>query len=69
MSRIQKEEEFPKIYGKRAIAGRFRDRGGKTAVKAPLLAEQISLDPIGQGIEAEVGDSKHPAGRLQHVAG
>jgi len=42
---------------------------GKTAVKASLLAEQIGLDPIGQGVEAEVGDPEHTAGRLQNVAG
>jgi len=39
-------------------------KGGKTAVKAPLLAEQIGLDPIGQGVEAEVRDPEHPPGRL-----
>jgi len=26
--------------------------GGKTSVKAALLAEEIRLDPIGQGIES-----------------
>jgi IS5 family transposase len=42
------------------LAG-FRIAGGKTAGKAPLLAEQIRLDPIGQGVEAEVGDPEHAA--------
>ena len=43
--------------------------GRETAVKAPLLAEKMSLDPVGQGIEAEVGDPEQPPGRLEHMAG
>jgi hypothetical protein len=43
--------------------------GGKTAVKAPLLAEKVSPDPIGQGIEAKVEDPEQPPGRLEHMAG
>jgi len=28
----------------------------------------VRLDPIGKGIEAEVWDAKHAAGRFQHVS-
>ena len=60
----------PKILGREepSLAG-IRIAVGKTAVKAALLAEEIGLDPIGQGIEAEVRDPEHTAGRLQQVAG
>ena len=43
--------------------------GRKTAVKAALLAEKMSLDPVGQGIEAEVGDPEQPTGSLEHMVG
>ena len=33
------------------------------------MAEQIRLDPIGQGVEAEVGDPEQSAGGLEHMAG
>jgi hypothetical protein len=53
---------------KKAIVGRYRDRGRKNSRKGPLLAEQIRRDPIGQGVEAEVGDPEHAPGCLQHMA-
>ena len=61
---------FPKILGREEplLAG-FGISGGKTAVKAALLAEEIGLDPIGQGIEAEVWNAEHAAGRQEHVSG
>ena len=45
----------------------LRIAAGKTAGKAPLLAEKISLDPISQGIEPKVGDPEHPPGRVQEM--
>jgi len=42
------------------LAG-FGISGGRTAVKAALLAEEIRLDHIGQGIEAEVWNAEHAA--------
>jgi hypothetical protein len=50
------------------LAG-FGISGRKTAVKASLLAEKMSLDPVGQGIEAEVGDPEQPTGSLEDMAG
>ena len=65
-----KRRSSPKILGReeRLLAG-FGISGGKTAVKAALLAEEMRLDPIGQGIEAEVWNAEHAAGRQEHVSG
>jgi hypothetical protein len=65
-----KMRSSPKILGREEplLAG-FEISGGKTAVKAALLAEEIGLDPIGQGIEAEVWNAEHAAGRQEHVSG
>jgi len=66
---LSEKRSSPKILRREEplLAG-IRIAVGKTAVKALLLAEKIRLDPIDQGIEAEVSDPEHTAGRLQHVA-
>ena len=57
------------LGGKEPLPASFGIFSGKKAVKAAFLAEEIRLDPIGQGVEAEVGDAEHAAGRQEHVSG
>jgi len=42
---------------------------GKIALNAPLLAEEMLFDPIGQGIEAELRNAKDASRGSENVAG
>ena len=42
---------------------------GKVAVKAPLLAEEMLFNPIGQGLEAELRNAKDATRGSENVAG
>ena len=60
----------PKILWKKeqALTG-LRIKSRKAALEAPLLAEQVGLNAIGQGIEAELRNSEDATRGSEDVAG
>ena len=70
LSRVKSWWSSPKILWKKeqALTG-LRIKSRKAALEAPLLAEEVLFDPIGQGIEAELGNSEDPTSNSENMAG